>query len=427
MLAILHALKKWRPYLMGRHFKVKTDPDSLKYFLEQRLSSEEQQKWVTKMLGYDFEIIYKKGKQNVVVDTLSRKDEDVEALLCAISIIQPDWINEAREEWKNDEEVWHLFESYNKIPLKQKILMELHTSPLGGNSGFLKTYLRVKKEFFWEGLKSDIQKFVAECLIFQHNKVETIKTSGLLQPLSIPSQRWEEVSMDFITGLPTFEGKSVIMVVVDRLTNNENDPIYGTLWYQPPSITSYLRENSKVQAVEHHIEHQQQVLQLLKDNLVLAQNRMKQQADQHRSERSFDVGDWVFPRLQPYKQMSLKQAKKDNKLSPKYYGPYKVLQKIGTMAYKLELPAASRLHPVFHVSCLNKVIGDKLPVQTILSELDEEGKIILEPEAVIETRTRQLRNRSISEYLIKWKNLPAEASTWEDENFLQKHPELLKH
>ena len=96
------------------------------------------------------------------------------------------------------------------------------------------------------------------------------------------------------------------------------------------------------------------------------------------------------------------------------------------MAYKLELPAASRLHPVWHVSCLKKVIGDKLPVQIILPELDEEGKIILEPEAVIETRTRQLRNRSISEYLIKWKNLSTEDSAWEDENFIQKHLELLR-
>jgi len=93
---------------MGRQFKVETNHDRLKYFLEQRLSSEEQQKWVTKMLGYDLEIIYKKGKKNVVADALSIKDEDVEALLCAISIIQPDWINEAREEWKNDEEVWAL-------------------------------------------------------------------------------------------------------------------------------------------------------------------------------------------------------------------------------------------------------------------------------------------------------------------------------
>jgi len=117
---------------------------------------------------------------------------------------------------------------------------------------------------------------------------------------------------------------------------------------------------------------------------------MKQQPDQHHSERSFDVGDWVFLWLQPYKKMSLKQAKKDNKLSPKYYGLYKVLQKIGTMAYKLELPAAFPMHPIFHVSCLKKVIGDKLPVQIILPELDEEGKIILELEAVIETRTRQI-------------------------------------
>ena len=59
MLAILHALKKSRTYLMGRHFKVKIDHDSLKHFLEQGLSSEEKKKWVTKMLGYDFEIIYK--------------------------------------------------------------------------------------------------------------------------------------------------------------------------------------------------------------------------------------------------------------------------------------------------------------------------------------------------------------------------------
>jgi hypothetical protein len=110
MMEILHALKTWNPYLIGRHFKVKTYHDSLKYFLEQRLSSEEQQKWVTKILGYDFEIVYKKGKENVVADALSRKDEDVEAFLYAISIIQSDWIIEARDEWKNDEKVWTLIQ-----------------------------------------------------------------------------------------------------------------------------------------------------------------------------------------------------------------------------------------------------------------------------------------------------------------------------
>ena len=87
---------------------------------------------------------------------------------------------------------------------------------------------------------------------------------------------------------------------------------------------------------------------------------------------------------------------------PKYYGPYKVLQKTGIMGYKLELLSSSWVHPVFHVSCLTKVIGENIPVQTILPELDEEGKIILEPEAVTEKRTRQLQNQSISEYLINY-------------------------
>ena len=144
---------------MGRHFKVKTDHDSLKHFLEQRLSSKEQKKWVTKMLGYEFEIVYEKGKLNVVADALSRKDEEVEALLCAIYIIQPNWITEARDEWKKDEEVWTLSQNlkqdpskydtfswkndslwykdclylYNNSHLKQNNLLELHTSPLGGH------------------------------------------------------------------------------------------------------------------------------------------------------------------------------------------------------------------------------------------------------------------------------------------------------
>jgi hypothetical protein len=100
--------------------------------------------------------------------------------------------------------------------------LELHTSPVGGNWGFLKTYHRVKKEFFGDGVKTDVQRFVAECLVCQQNKVETIKTPGILQPLAIPSECWEKVSMDFITGLPKSEGKSVIMVIIDRLTKYDH-------------------------------------------------------------------------------------------------------------------------------------------------------------------------------------------------------------
>ena len=124
-----------------------------------------------KMLGNDFEIIYKKGKQNVVADALSRKYDDVEALLYVVSIIQPDWIVEAMDEWKNDEKIWTFIQKLHQDPsasntfrwkydllwymdrlylgkssqLKKRVLSEFHSSSIGGHSGFLKTYHRVKK------------------------------------------------------------------------------------------------------------------------------------------------------------------------------------------------------------------------------------------------------------------------------------------
>jgi hypothetical protein len=96
--------------------------------------------------------------------------------------------------------------------------MEFHTSHIGDNSRFLKMYHMIKKDFFWEGIKIDVQKFVSGSLAYQKNKGDTINTLGLLQSLSISIQCWEEVSMDFITGLPKSDGNTIIMVVVDRLT-----------------------------------------------------------------------------------------------------------------------------------------------------------------------------------------------------------------
>jgi hypothetical protein len=89
MLAILHALDLWSPYLLGQRFQIKTDHQSLTYFLEQQISSLEQQKWVTKLFGYDYEIVYKKDKENVVVDAVSRKYED-EGSLFSLSFIVAD-------------------------------------------------------------------------------------------------------------------------------------------------------------------------------------------------------------------------------------------------------------------------------------------------------------------------------------------------
>ena len=91
MLSILHVVDIWSPYILGQRFQIKTDHQSLEYFLEQILSSLEQQKWVTKLFGYDYDIIYKKGKDNVVAYALSRKYED-EGSLFSLSFIVSNWL-----------------------------------------------------------------------------------------------------------------------------------------------------------------------------------------------------------------------------------------------------------------------------------------------------------------------------------------------
>jgi hypothetical protein len=111
---------------------------------------------------------------------------------------------------------------------------------------------------------------------------------------------------------------------------------------------------------------------------------MKQQANQHHSEWSFAIGDMVFLRLQPYKKTSLKD-KTPQKLAPNFYGPYEIPQRIGQTDYKLALPSHSKIHLVFHVSRLKKVVGLKCKAQTSLPKLDEEGSIWLHPRTILDT------------------------------------------
>ena len=99
-----------------------------------------------------------------------------------------------------------------------KLIHEHHASPVGGHSGGERTYQRLKQAFYWKGMKKAVLQFVAECDICQRNKNETVATPGLLQPLPVPSRLWNDISMDFIEGLPISSKQSVILVVVDRLS-----------------------------------------------------------------------------------------------------------------------------------------------------------------------------------------------------------------
>jgi hypothetical protein len=161
------------------------------------------------------------------------------------------------------------------------------------------------------------------------------------------------------------------------------------------------------------------ILKLLKENLQTTQNRQKMSADMHRIERNFEVVDLFFLRFQPYRQSSLKKSGAE-KLKPKFYGPYRIMCQVGEVSYELELPEGSKIHNVFHVSCLKKVVGQFIITSEELPPLDEEGQLELVLEEVLEFREWKLRTRFIRECLIRWRGLPVEDTTWEREEVLQR-------
>lgn len=102
--------------------------------------------------------------------------------------------------------------------LKLKLLQEAHDTPVGGHGGFLKTYKRLFSRYYWPKMKQDVREFVQQCIICQQQKYQTLAPKGLLQPLPIPNRIWEDVSMDFIIGLPPPIRFDTILAVVDRLS-----------------------------------------------------------------------------------------------------------------------------------------------------------------------------------------------------------------
>lgn len=242
LIAIVLAVQKWRPYLLGRRFMERTDQKSLKFLLEQRIIVGDYQKWIAKLIGYDFEIEYKKGLENTAADALSRLPTLVElsAFSCVIGVntavfaSQVDQDERLREIRKTIQDGGQVPPGYSvkgelvmykgrivlpptspTIPL---LLQEFHNNPIGGHNGVVKVYQRIKKEFIWPGMKASVRAFVEDCSVCQQAKYMSMAPAGLLLLLPVLQMIWEDISMDFIDGLPRSEGYNSILVVVDRLS-----------------------------------------------------------------------------------------------------------------------------------------------------------------------------------------------------------------
>lgn len=151
-------------------------------------------------------------------------------------------------------------------------------------------------------------------------------------------------------------------------------------------------------------------IELVRQHLLCAKQHMKKQADNHRSEHQFQVNDQVYLKLQPYVQSSLAD-RSHHKLAFRFFGPYRIVARVGTVAYRLALPPSSTVHPVFHVSQLKKAVRAHHPVSTELPSKAVKWSI---PEAMLQHRNLRQGNSSRSQDLIKWSQLPSSLATWED-------------
>lgn len=519
-----------------------------------------QQKWLLKLLGYDYSVHYRAGHKNTVPDALSRKA----SLKAIIGLSSPLFLfmQEMHRDMVNDAEAAQIVQELQQgncskkgyslnndvlfykdrhyVPQcsswREKILTECHAGVSGGHSGFLRTYKRVTTSFMWPGVKKQVKKWVAECVVCQKNHYEAILPPGLLQPLAIPDGAWVEISMDFVEGLPVDHGKSVLWVVIDRFTKyghfvpighpytakliaelfikeifrlhglpkgivTDRDPIFmsqfwetffklqGTKlhkstayhpetdgqtenlnrtveqylrcvitekergwvsmipwaewWYNttyhsaiqmtpfealygypPPKLDSYLPNSTAVHEVDVALKSRDEILRRLRANLQLAQSRMKTYVDKHRTEREFEVDDWVFLRLQPYRQQSV-EHRAVNKLAPRFYGPFQVIAKINKVAYKLALPPESKIHPVFHVSLLKKKVGTNVTMQAHLPPSVDPLNPRWFPAKVLARGIFKKNNAPVTKWLVQWVGSTAEDASWEEaSDILRRYPDF---
>jgi hypothetical protein len=225
---------------------------------------------------------------------------------------------------------------------------------------------------------------------------------------------WQVVSLDFVTGLPLSGGFDCVLVVVDAFTK------YAHFLGLKHPFTAYsvavLFHNNvyKLHGMPIHLVSNWDHVFLLVSYGVICSSWLM--CSGH-SERQFQLIDWVFLKLQPYVQLSL-VSRATQKLAFKFFGAFKIIGKVGNVAYRLLLPDSTTVHPVFHVARLKKAI--------LLSE--EATSDLPSPlvECLFLSRFLQLRSlpsdpRGRQQVLVRWSHMPASWTTWEDVNTMQQH------
>ncbi|GJU03781.1 pol protein [Tanacetum coccineum] len=485
--AVVFALKIWRHYLYG---------EACDIFTDHKIPS---------------------GKANMVADAVSRKSgmiacfdsiilRDLERLdveLCvrgsggywASMRIESNLMLQIKEAQRDDGELWAIvqkveddkhtefsvdddgviwFEDRLCVPndqvLHEKVMTEAHSSPFTIHPGSTKMYRDLKQYFWWNGMKQDVATFVSRCMTCQQVKIEHQRASGLLQPLEIPMWKGDEISMDFVTGLPTTQKRhDAIWVVVDRLTKSAHFlPIrknYGITWGTRLKFSTTFHPQTDGQS--------ERTIQTLEDMLracalewtgcwdeYLCLVEFAYNNSWHASIKAApfellygrkcrapicwdEVGERLIegPELIEITNEKVAVAKeklKEARSRQKSYADkhrrdlefqvgdrvfLKVLPFRGVkqVSYRLALPPQlSHVHDVFHVSLLRGYHYHPLHVASYpFDQIQPDMSLSEEPESILDRQERVMRNKVIPFVKILWKNHPEREATWETEESMR--------
>ncbi|KAD4179502.1 hypothetical protein E3N88_28093 [Mikania micrantha] len=258
-------------------------------------------------------------------------------------------------------------------------------------------------------VKIGTYSFFLNALVFDMGSLDLILGMEWLKSLGVVVHDWQQASMTFIhqgmeiqlKGLAT--GQSSPAALQQWLVLDELVPSFSSI----AALSDEVRCPSPVLPLDHHTAL----------HLAIAQNSMKVQADKKRRDVTFAVGEWVYVKLKPYRQMSVAN-RIHQKLAAKFFGLFQIIAKIGLVVYKLQLPASSKIHSVFHVSLLKKVVQGT--VEAILPpEFELEAADIPLPIAIIATRFIHDGSTSVEQWLVQWHNQSREEDTWEDAEWVR--------
>ncbi|KAG8503496.1 hypothetical protein CXB51_001481 [Gossypium anomalum] len=475
--AVIFALKIWRHYLYGEKCVIYTDHKSLKYLLTQKELNLRQRRWIELLKDYDCSIEYHPGKTNVVADALSRRAvSDLRAMFAHLSLydvgsllaelqVRPTWVDQIKEKQLRDESLVARFQQVKEgetsefglnskgilcfrgriciskdSDLRQSILKEAHGGLCAMHPGGNKLYHDLCELYWWPGLKRE--------------------------PVKIPLWKWERVTMDFVSGLPLTPSKTdsklaklyvaeIVRLhgVLVSIISNRGPRFTSRFWQKlhealgtrlnfstafHPQIDEFAYNNSyqaSIRMAPYEALYgrrcrtpscwielgEQQVLgpelvtdtedkvKVIRDQLKEASDRQKSYADLKHKEIEYSVGDMVFLKVSPWKKI-LRFGKK-GKLS--HIGPYRVLKRVGPVAYQLELPPElDRIHDVFHVSMLRRYRPDPTHVVPV-AEIEVQPDLTFEEEPVqiLDREVKILRRKSIPLVKVLMRNHGREEAT----------------